>query len=191
MRMGGELCIIVSVHFSRKKNMATSQGGVSAAAAPPQSAHTAAAAGGAAPWSPQQQHLTARSLERALDDAVCSGILNLSGRKLREYPGLSYDLTDTTEAGERSSPPLLSPLLSSSPPSAPAPLQNRRLLCRTAHVLQLDPGNAWQCTDLIVQNHGIVCPNRQYFEGKFPFSGPDQRNSIRYAPPVYTLVAFF
>ena len=135
MRMGGELCIIVSVHFSRKKNMATSQGGVSAAAAPPQSAHTAAAAGGAAPWSPQQQHLTARSLERALDDAVCSGILNLSGRKLREYPGLSYDLTDTTEAGERSSPPLLSPLLSSplllsslrsgSAAEPAAPLQNR------------------------------------------------------------------
>ncbi|XP_049597998.1 leucine-rich repeat and calponin homology domain-containing protein 2 isoform X2 [Syngnathus scovelli] len=46
----------------------------------------------------QQQHLTARSLERALEDAVCSGILNLSGRKLREYPGLTYDLTDTTQA---------------------------------------------------------------------------------------------
>uniref|UniRef100_W5KC88 Leucine rich repeats and calponin homology domain containing 2 n=1 Tax=Astyanax mexicanus TaxID=7994 RepID=W5KC88_ASTMX len=41
---------------------------------------------------------TARSLERALEDAVCSGILNISGRKLREYPGLSYDLTDTTQA---------------------------------------------------------------------------------------------
>uniref|UniRef100_A0A8C8A397 Uncharacterized protein n=1 Tax=Oryzias sinensis TaxID=183150 RepID=A0A8C8A397_9TELE len=57
-------------------------------------------------WSPginqyqqQQQHHTARSLERALEDAVCSGILNLSGRKLREYPGTSYDLTDTTQAG--------------------------------------------------------------------------------------------
>ncbi|XP_061558146.1 leucine-rich repeat and calponin homology domain-containing protein 2 isoform X2 [Phycodurus eques] len=46
----------------------------------------------------QQQHHTARSLERALEDAVCSGILNLSGRKLREYPGVSYDLTDTTQA---------------------------------------------------------------------------------------------
>ncbi|KAF6728833.1 Leucine-rich repeat and calponin homology domain-containing protein 2 [Oryzias melastigma] len=55
-------------------------------------------------WSPgisqyqQQQHHTARSLERALEDAVCSGILNLSGRKLREYPGTNYDLTDTTQA---------------------------------------------------------------------------------------------
>uniref|UniRef100_I3JCL7 Leucine rich repeats and calponin homology domain containing 2 n=1 Tax=Oreochromis niloticus TaxID=8128 RepID=I3JCL7_ORENI len=54
-------------------------------------------------WSPgitpfQQQHHTARSLDRALEDAVCSGILNLSGRKLREYPGMSYDLTDTTQA---------------------------------------------------------------------------------------------
>ncbi|KAM7397906.1 hypothetical protein PAMA_005985 [Pampus argenteus] len=46
----------------------------------------------------QQQHHTARSLDRALEDAVCSGILNLSGRKLREYPGMSYDLTDTTQA---------------------------------------------------------------------------------------------
>jgi len=55
------------------------------------------------PWSlgtsPQQQYHTARSLDRALEDAGCSGILNLSGRKLREYPGLSYDLTDTTQAG--------------------------------------------------------------------------------------------
>ncbi|XP_028322447.1 leucine-rich repeat and calponin homology domain-containing protein 2-like [Gouania willdenowi] len=45
-----------------------------------------------------QQHLSARSLDRALEDAVCSGILNLSGRKLREYPGMSFDLTDTTQA---------------------------------------------------------------------------------------------
>ncbi|KAI1898634.1 hypothetical protein AGOR_G00074400 [Albula goreensis] len=54
-------------------------------------------------WNPgilqNQHHLyTARSLDRALEDAVCSGILNLSGRKLRDYPGLSYDLTDTTQA---------------------------------------------------------------------------------------------
>ena len=55
-------------------------------------------------WNPgvlqhQQPLHTARSLERALEDAVCSGILNISGRKLRDYPGLSYDLTDTTQAG--------------------------------------------------------------------------------------------
>ncbi|XP_036381613.1 leucine-rich repeat and calponin homology domain-containing protein 2-like isoform X2 [Megalops cyprinoides] len=54
-------------------------------------------------WNPgvlqHQNHLhTARSLDRALEDAACSGILNLSGRKLREYPGMSYDLTDTTQA---------------------------------------------------------------------------------------------
>uniref|UniRef100_H2V112 Leucine rich repeats and calponin homology domain containing 2 n=1 Tax=Takifugu rubripes TaxID=31033 RepID=H2V112_TAKRU len=54
-------------------------------------------------WSPgvsqyQHQPHTARSLDRVLEDAVSSGILNLSGRKLREYPGLSYDLTDTTQA---------------------------------------------------------------------------------------------
>ncbi|XP_035266356.1 leucine-rich repeat and calponin homology domain-containing protein 2-like isoform X3 [Anguilla anguilla] len=54
-------------------------------------------------WNPgilqHQHHIhTARSLDRALEDAACSGILNLSGRKLRDYPGLSYDLTDTTQA---------------------------------------------------------------------------------------------
>ncbi|XP_061106488.1 leucine-rich repeat and calponin homology domain-containing protein 2-like isoform X1 [Conger conger] len=54
-------------------------------------------------WNPgilqHQNHLhKARSLDRALEDAVCSGILNLSGRKLRDYPGMSYDLTDTTHA---------------------------------------------------------------------------------------------
>uniref|UniRef100_A0A6Q2YXC6 Calponin-homology (CH) domain-containing protein n=1 Tax=Esox lucius TaxID=8010 RepID=A0A6Q2YXC6_ESOLU len=54
-------------------------------------------------WNPginQHQHQlhTARSLDRALEDAVCSGTLNLSGRKLRDYPGPSYDLTDTTQA---------------------------------------------------------------------------------------------
>ncbi|KAK1787505.1 hypothetical protein P4O66_016004 [Electrophorus voltai] len=55
-------------------------------------------------WNPgvmqhQQPLHTARSLDRALEDAVCSGILNVSGRKLRDYPGLNYDLTDTTQAG--------------------------------------------------------------------------------------------
>uniref|UniRef100_A0AAY5EZ72 Calponin-homology (CH) domain-containing protein n=1 Tax=Electrophorus electricus TaxID=8005 RepID=A0AAY5EZ72_ELEEL len=54
-------------------------------------------------WNPgvmqhQQPLHTARSLDRALEDAVCSGILNVSGRKLRDYPGLNYDLTDTTQA---------------------------------------------------------------------------------------------
>uniref|UniRef100_A0A8C5FFZ5 Leucine-rich repeats and calponin homology (CH) domain containing 2 n=1 Tax=Gadus morhua TaxID=8049 RepID=A0A8C5FFZ5_GADMO len=79
--------------------MASSQGGVSAVTAP-QSQHIS----NGAQWNNmgvsqhQHQHHTARSLDRALDDAVCSGILNLSGRKLREYPGVSYDLTDTTQA---------------------------------------------------------------------------------------------
>ncbi|XP_076866927.1 leucine-rich repeat and calponin homology domain-containing protein 2-like isoform X2 [Brachyhypopomus gauderio] len=54
-------------------------------------------------WNPgvmqhQQPLHTARSLDRALEDAACSGILNVSGRKLRDYPGLNYDLTDTTQA---------------------------------------------------------------------------------------------
>ncbi|KAM4665011.1 leucine-rich repeat and calponin homology domain-containing protein 2 [Discoglossus pictus] len=50
-------------------------------------------------WSsgPAYQH-TARSLERSLEEAVSCGILSLSGRKLREYPGGGYDLTDTTIA---------------------------------------------------------------------------------------------
>ncbi|KAF0038290.1 hypothetical protein F2P81_008774 [Scophthalmus maximus] len=85
--------------------MASSQGGVGAVTAP-QNHHIS----GGPHWSPgvsqfqqqqqqqQQQHHTARSLDRALDDAVCSGLLNLSGRRLREYPGVSYDLTDTTQA---------------------------------------------------------------------------------------------
>ncbi|XP_061607674.1 leucine-rich repeat and calponin homology domain-containing protein 2 isoform X2 [Phyllopteryx taeniolatus] len=88
--------------------MASSQGGVGAVTALQNHHHFPSAP----QWSPgnsqyqqqyhqqhqQQQHHTARSLERALEDAVCSGILNLSGRKLREYPGVSYDLTDTTQA---------------------------------------------------------------------------------------------
>lgn len=54
-------------------------------------------------WNPgglQPQH-TARSLDRALEEAGNSGILSLSGRKLREFPGSGYDLTDTTQAGDR------------------------------------------------------------------------------------------
>ncbi|KAM5221280.1 leucine-rich repeat and calponin homology domain-containing protein 2 isoform 2-T2 [Ctenodactylus gundi] len=52
------------------------------------------------PWSPgslQPQH-TVRSLDRALEEAGNSGILSLSGRKLRDFPGSGYDLTDTTQA---------------------------------------------------------------------------------------------
>ncbi|XP_033876480.3 leucine-rich repeat and calponin homology domain-containing protein 2-like isoform X3 [Acipenser ruthenus] len=54
-------------------------------------------------WNPgtfhPQYHLhTARSLDRALEEAVCSGMLSISGRKLKDFPGMSYDLTDTTRA---------------------------------------------------------------------------------------------
>ncbi|KAM6151117.1 leucine-rich repeat and calponin homology domain-containing protein 2 isoform 2-T2 [Rhynchocyon petersi] len=45
----------------------------------------------------QPQH-TVRSLDRALEEAGNSGILSLSGRKLRDFPGSGYDLTDTTQA---------------------------------------------------------------------------------------------
>ncbi|KAK7164764.1 hypothetical protein R3I94_003222 [Phoxinus phoxinus] len=82
--------------------MAASQGAVGPAAAL-QSQHylnVAHWSPGVIQQQPQQQHPlhTARSLERALEDAVCSGMLNISGRRLREYPGLNYDLTDTTQA---------------------------------------------------------------------------------------------
>ncbi|XP_069068944.1 DISP complex protein LRCH3 isoform X2 [Pleurodeles waltl] len=39
-----------------------------------------------------------RSLERALDEAASSGALNLSGRKLKEFPRGTRDLSDTTGA---------------------------------------------------------------------------------------------
>ncbi|XP_033834183.1 leucine-rich repeat and calponin homology domain-containing protein 2 isoform X1 [Periophthalmus magnuspinnatus] len=81
--------------------MASSQGGVGSVPALQSHHYTTGPH-----WSPgnsqyphlQQQPHTTRSLDRALEDAVCSGILNLSGRKLREYPGMNYDLTDTTQA---------------------------------------------------------------------------------------------
>ncbi|KAK6305518.1 hypothetical protein J4Q44_G00242980 [Coregonus suidteri] len=78
--------------------MASSQGGVGAVTALPNH-HLS----NGPHWNPginqHQHHLhTTRSLDRALEDSVCSGTLNLSGRKLRDYPGLSYDLTDTTQA---------------------------------------------------------------------------------------------
>ncbi|CAG00597.1 unnamed protein product [Tetraodon nigroviridis] len=80
--------------------MASSQGGVGAVTAL-QSHHYSSGphwSPGVSQYQPQQQPHTARSLDRVLEDAVSSGILNLSGRKLREYPGLSFDLTDTTQA---------------------------------------------------------------------------------------------
>lgn len=43
-----------------------------------------------------------RSLDRALDEASATGCVNLSGRKLKEFPrsAANHDLTDTTRAGE-------------------------------------------------------------------------------------------
>uniref|UniRef100_A0A8C8VJL4 Leucine rich repeats and calponin homology domain containing 2 n=1 Tax=Pelusios castaneus TaxID=367368 RepID=A0A8C8VJL4_9SAUR len=52
---------------------------------------------GAAPAPSAQPH-TGRSLERALEEAAGSGILGLSGRKLRDFPAGGYDLSDTTAA---------------------------------------------------------------------------------------------
>nr|XP_004659171.1 leucine-rich repeat and calponin homology domain-containing protein 2 isoform X5 [Jaculus jaculus] len=51
-------------------------------------------------WNPGslQPQPTVRSLDRALEEAGSSGILSLSGRKLRDFPGSGYDLTDTTQA---------------------------------------------------------------------------------------------
>ncbi|XP_046876066.1 leucine-rich repeat and calponin homology domain-containing protein 2 isoform X3 [Hypomesus transpacificus] len=98
MRMGGETVAVIIVRIISLTKMASSHGGVGAVTAL-QSHHYP----NGPQWNPginQHQHqlLTARSLDRALEDAVCSGMLNLSGRKLREYPGMSYDLTDTTQA---------------------------------------------------------------------------------------------
>ncbi|XP_038439014.1 DISP complex protein LRCH3 isoform X30 [Canis lupus familiaris] len=47
---------------------------------------------GPGPWS--------RSLDRALEEAAVTGVLSLSGRKLREFPrgAANHDLTDTTRA---------------------------------------------------------------------------------------------
>ncbi|XP_020819125.1 leucine-rich repeat and calponin homology domain-containing protein 2 [Phascolarctos cinereus] len=50
------------------------------------------------PGSLQPPPAAGRSLDRALEEAGTSGILSLSGRKLRDFPGCSYDLTDTTQA---------------------------------------------------------------------------------------------
>ncbi|KAM3601144.1 uncharacterized protein V6R79_008385 [Siganus canaliculatus] len=103
MRMGGDTAAVRSYYCKSNfffTKMASSQGGVGAVTALQSHYYSCGPH-----WSPgvnqyqhQQQHHTARSLDRALEDAVCSGILNLSGRKLREYPGMSYDLTDTTQA---------------------------------------------------------------------------------------------
>lgn len=42
-----------------------------------------------------------RGLERALEEAVINGVLNLSSRQLKEFPrtAANHDLTDTVEAG--------------------------------------------------------------------------------------------
>uniref|UniRef100_A0A8C7V8P7 Leucine-rich repeats and calponin homology (CH) domain containing 1 n=1 Tax=Oryzias sinensis TaxID=183150 RepID=A0A8C7V8P7_9TELE len=45
-----------------------------------------------------------RGLERALEEAAASGVLNLSCRKMKEFPrtAANHDLSDTVEAGEDS-----------------------------------------------------------------------------------------
>jgi len=47
-----------------------------------------------------------RGLERALEEAAASGVLNLSARKLKEFPrtAANHDLTDTVDAGRLVSP---------------------------------------------------------------------------------------
>lgn len=42
-----------------------------------------------------------RSVEKALEEAAASGALNLSNRKLKEFPrsAKNYDLSDITHAG--------------------------------------------------------------------------------------------
>ena len=51
-------------------------------------------AAGPVPWN--------RSVDRALEEASATGSLNLSGRKLKEFPrsAANHDLSDCTRAGE-------------------------------------------------------------------------------------------
>ena len=50
----------------------------------------------------QSPPVIGRPLERVFDDAQTTGEVNLSGRKLKDYPKISnkYDLVDTITAGE-------------------------------------------------------------------------------------------
>lgn len=62
----------------------------------------AAGEGGAEPLPPPSPFLPGP--ERALEEAVASGKLSLAGRHLRHFPGGAarrWDLSDTTQAGER------------------------------------------------------------------------------------------
>ena len=67
-------------------------------------AATAGVGGGGGSGSLGLQAPLNRGLERALEEAAHSGGLNLSGRKLKEFPrsaaALSHDLSDTVRAGE-------------------------------------------------------------------------------------------
>uniref|UniRef100_A0A8C5MKC7 Leucine rich repeats and calponin homology domain containing 2 n=1 Tax=Leptobrachium leishanense TaxID=445787 RepID=A0A8C5MKC7_9ANUR len=65
---------------------------------PSVSLHPCFPAGGAQWLTGNGQQHAMRSLDRALEEAASSGILNLSGRKLRDFPCTGYDLTDTTQA---------------------------------------------------------------------------------------------
>uniref|UniRef100_A0A3Q2E2H2 Uncharacterized protein n=1 Tax=Cyprinodon variegatus TaxID=28743 RepID=A0A3Q2E2H2_CYPVA len=51
-----------------------------------------------------------RSVEKALEEAAASGALNLSNRKLKEFPrsARNYDLSDITHAGRLASNSLYS-----------------------------------------------------------------------------------
>lgn len=65
----------------------------------PRTGNVVAGSGGLGPVSPAPWN---RSLDRALDEATATGCLNLSGRKLKEFPrsAANHDLTDTTRAGK-------------------------------------------------------------------------------------------
>ena len=57
-----------------------------------------------------------RTIEKVFDESQYTGEINLSGRKLKEYPkcACKYDLVDITSAGKHRS--LCYPFLSSSKP---------------------------------------------------------------------------
>lgn len=60
-----------------------------------------------------------RSAERALEEAVATGTLNLSNRRLKHFPrgaARSYDLSDITQAGECPGPSAPGTLVCIAPP---------------------------------------------------------------------------
>lgn len=72
-----------------------------------------------------------RGLERALEEAANSGRLNLSCRKLKEFPknATNYDLTDTVEAGRLRQSSLCLDRVPATPRAPKEKVGNKRTVC--------------------------------------------------------------